>query len=256
MDNLQLPDYQLKRVVTRSHNVTVATGTYSRLECCFFFVRSAGFYFIQLFLPATAIVFTSWILLCMGRGSSFSDMIEIILAVTFLYFSYTAMMPRVSYVKAMDIYLGACFIHVFLSMAKMAATKFHENHEAEDRMMEEMPPLSNAILRNELSPEHEHGACRVICNSESPGSEKRFKYMPTHSAMDVMASASMIKGRRKSNESPFADWRNRMFRRSMACVAKIPNNVILLSFLLFWVCYLVVCFWLAVDTNEDKCQFT
>lgn len=34
------------------------------------------------------------------------DMISIILAITFLIFSYNEMMPRVSYIKAMDIYLG------------------------------------------------------------------------------------------------------------------------------------------------------
>ncbi|KIH42753.1 hypothetical protein ANCDUO_27258, partial [Ancylostoma duodenale] len=32
-------------------------------------------------------------------------MISIILAITFLIFSYNEMMPRVSYIKAMDIYL-------------------------------------------------------------------------------------------------------------------------------------------------------
>ncbi|VDN27670.1 unnamed protein product [Gongylonema pulchrum] len=35
-----------------------------------------------------------------------TDMISIILTITFLLFSYNEVMPRVSYIKAMDVYLG------------------------------------------------------------------------------------------------------------------------------------------------------
>ncbi|PIO58781.1 hypothetical protein TELCIR_19776, partial [Teladorsagia circumcincta] len=52
------------------------------------------------------------------------DMISIILAITFLIFSYNEMMPRVSYIKAMDIYLGVCFMIVFLSLIKLAFVKY------------------------------------------------------------------------------------------------------------------------------------
>lgn len=51
-------------------------------------------------------------------------MISIILAITFLIFSYNEMMPRVSYIKAMDIYLGVCFMIVFLSLIKLALVKY------------------------------------------------------------------------------------------------------------------------------------
>lgn len=105
-------------------------GTYSRLECCFFFVRSAGFHFVQLFIPATAIVITSWLALWMKRESTFSDMIQVILAITFLYYSYNTVMPKVSYIKAMDIYLGTCFIFVFLSLIKLAVLKYLKSRSA------------------------------------------------------------------------------------------------------------------------------
>lgn len=36
-------------------------------------------------------------------------MISIILTITFLLFSYNEVMPRVSYLKAMDVYLGLIF---------------------------------------------------------------------------------------------------------------------------------------------------
>ncbi|VDL72746.1 unnamed protein product [Nippostrongylus brasiliensis] len=52
------------------------------------------------------------------------DMISIILTITFLLFSYNEVMPRVSYIKAMDVYLGVCFCIVFCSLIKLAIVKY------------------------------------------------------------------------------------------------------------------------------------
>uniref|UniRef100_A0A914XGK7 Neurotransmitter-gated ion-channel transmembrane domain-containing protein n=1 Tax=Plectus sambesii TaxID=2011161 RepID=A0A914XGK7_9BILA len=97
---------------------------YSRLYVCFVFSRSAGFCFLQLIIPSTAVVITSWVSLWMENETSFQDMISIILTITFLIFSYNAVMPRVSYIKAMDVYLGVCFFIVFFSLIKLALMKY------------------------------------------------------------------------------------------------------------------------------------
>lgn len=49
--------------------------------------------------------------------NKFQDMVSIILAITFLIFSYNEMMPRVSYIKAMDIYLGL-FLFLFIPLRR------------------------------------------------------------------------------------------------------------------------------------------
>ncbi|VDM59984.1 unnamed protein product [Angiostrongylus costaricensis] len=97
---------------------------YSRLYVCFVFSRSAGFCFLQLIIPSTAVVITSWVSLWMENETSFQDMISIILTITFLLFSYNEVMPRVSYIKAMDVYLGVCFCIVFFSLIKLAIVKY------------------------------------------------------------------------------------------------------------------------------------
>ena len=60
----------------------------------------------------------------MKTSPVFKDMVSIILAITFLIFSYNEMMPRVSYIKAMDVYLGVCFMIVFLSLIKLSFFKY------------------------------------------------------------------------------------------------------------------------------------
>jgi uncharacterized BrkB/YihY/UPF0761 family membrane protein len=52
------------------------------------------------------------------------DMISVLLTLTFLIYAYNSVMPRVSYAKAMDVYLGVCFLIVFLSLIKLAFTKY------------------------------------------------------------------------------------------------------------------------------------
>ncbi|VDO24919.1 unnamed protein product [Heligmosomoides polygyrus] len=113
-------------------------GNYSRLYVCFVFSRSSGFCFLQLIIPSTAVVITSWVSLWMESETEFQDMISIILAITFLIFSYNEMMPRVSYIKAMDIYLGSESFHSISAM--MAATRTANGVVPK--------PGSNLVLRN------------------------------------------------------------------------------------------------------------
>uniref|UniRef100_A0A914EL83 Uncharacterized protein n=1 Tax=Acrobeloides nanus TaxID=290746 RepID=A0A914EL83_9BILA len=124
LHKIRLPDFQIKEAYVTSHNESYATGNYSRLYICFIFNRSAGFCFLQLIIPSTAVVITSWVSLWMENETSFQDMISIILTITFLLFSYNEVMPRVSYIKAMDVYLGVCFCIVFFSLIKLALVKY------------------------------------------------------------------------------------------------------------------------------------
>uniref|UniRef100_A0A0M3ILZ3 Neur_chan_LBD domain-containing protein n=1 Tax=Ascaris lumbricoides TaxID=6252 RepID=A0A0M3ILZ3_ASCLU len=133
LHKIRLPDFQIREAYVTSHTGVYATGNYSRLYVCFVLSRSAGFCFLQLIIPSTAVVITSWVSLWMENETSFQDMISIILTITFLLFSYNEVMPRVSYIKAMDVYLdclisrsvpGVCFCIVFFSLIKLALIKY------------------------------------------------------------------------------------------------------------------------------------
>ncbi|PAV72282.1 hypothetical protein WR25_00086 isoform B [Diploscapter pachys] len=121
---IRLPDFTINSVYVTRHMEEYATGNYSRLYACFVFTRSSGFCFLQLIIPSTAIVITAWVALWIETEMEFQDMISIILAITFLIFSYNELMPRVSYIKAMDFYLGVCFMICFLSLIKLALMKY------------------------------------------------------------------------------------------------------------------------------------
>lgn len=61
------------------------------------------------------IVISAW-LATVGNTSSFSDILSVLLSQLFLYFSYITVMPKVSDVKAMDVFLIGCFAFIFFAL--------------------------------------------------------------------------------------------------------------------------------------------
>uniref|UniRef100_A0A0N5B3T9 Neur_chan_LBD domain-containing protein n=1 Tax=Strongyloides papillosus TaxID=174720 RepID=A0A0N5B3T9_STREA len=156
---IRLPDFQIKEAYVTSQLESYATGDYSRLYVCFVFTRSSGFCFLQLIIPSTAVVITSWVSLWMESETEFQDMISIILAITFLIFSYNEMMPRVSYIKAMDVYLGVCFMIVFLSLIKLAFVKYLRQKLEKKH--------TNSVIHNMLPFVQRHNSSNTIIENPS-----------------------------------------------------------------------------------------
>ena len=96
------------------NSVLPDTGNYSRLSVEILFARSCGYYLIQVYLPAALIVVISWSSFWLDRGDT--DRGATLLTMTMLIVSTNASLPKISYIKAIDVYLSACFIMVFASL--------------------------------------------------------------------------------------------------------------------------------------------
>ena len=77
-----------------------------------------GYYLIQVYLPAALIVVFSWSSFWLDRGDT--DRGATLLTMTMLIVTTNASLPKISYIKAIDIYLSACFIMVFASLLGIA----------------------------------------------------------------------------------------------------------------------------------------
>ena len=97
----------------------IITGNYSRLACEIQFVRSMGYYLIQVYIPSSLIVIISWVSFWLNRGATPARVglgVTTVLTMTTLMASTNAALPKISYVKSIDVYLGACFFMVFASL--------------------------------------------------------------------------------------------------------------------------------------------
>lgn len=111
------PHYHIERTVSLS------TGNYSRLTTYFTFKRNIGFYLIQIYLPSSLIVVISWVSFWLNREATQARVtigVTTVLTQTTLMTSTNASLPKVSYVKSLDVFLGVCFLIVFLSLIEYA----------------------------------------------------------------------------------------------------------------------------------------
>ena len=100
-----------------SHSVLL--GNYSRLACEIQFVRSMGYYLIQIYIPSSLIVIISWVSFWLNRGATPARVglgVTTVLTMTTLISSTNSALPKISYVKSIDVYLAACFFMVFASL--------------------------------------------------------------------------------------------------------------------------------------------
>uniref|UniRef100_T1IZK8 Neurotransmitter-gated ion-channel transmembrane domain-containing protein n=1 Tax=Strigamia maritima TaxID=126957 RepID=T1IZK8_STRMM len=136
--DVELSQFKLLGHRTIASEIYLSTGNYSRLACEFFFVRDMGYYLIQLYIPSGLIVIISWVSFWLNRNASPARVslgVTTVLTMTTLMSSTNAALPKVSYVKSIDIYLGTCFVLVFAALLEYAAVGYLAKHLAQSRGM-------------------------------------------------------------------------------------------------------------------------
>ena len=112
--------YQINCDINKTHFLNfLILGNYSRLACEIQFVRSMGYYLIQIYIPSSLIVVISWVSFWLNRGATPARVglgVTTVLTMTTLMASTNAALPKISYVKSIDVYLGFCFFMVFASL--------------------------------------------------------------------------------------------------------------------------------------------
>ncbi|XP_074650853.1 glycine receptor subunit alpha-2-like [Tubulanus polymorphus] len=96
---------------------------YPCLEIRFFLQRKVGFYLIQVYLPSVLIVSVSWISFWINAEAipaRVSLSVVTILAMITQSSGINAALPKVSYVKAIDVWVAMCQIFVFAALIQYA----------------------------------------------------------------------------------------------------------------------------------------
>ena len=122
-----LPQFSMRGHREFKVESSLSTGNYSRLIVEFFFERSLGYYIIQVYVPSALIVLLSEISFWISRESSPARVslgITTVLTMTTLISSTNASLPKISYLKAIDVYLVICFIMVFAALLEYAAVAY------------------------------------------------------------------------------------------------------------------------------------
>ncbi|XP_059902794.1 glycine receptor subunit beta-like isoform X1 [Gadus macrocephalus] len=129
MDEIALPQFDIKQEDIRYGNCTKfykGTGYYTCVEVIFTLRRQVGFYLMGVYAPTLLIVVLSWLSFWINPDASAARVPLGILSV--LSLSSESMLlaselPKVSYVKAIDIWLITCLLFGFSSLVEYAVVQ-------------------------------------------------------------------------------------------------------------------------------------
>merc|ERR1711892_197698 len=126
------PDVSLPQFLVVGHRqrlveVSLSSGNYSRLLADVQFARSMGYYMIQVYIPSSLIVVMSWVSFWLNRGAAPARVslgVTTVLTMTTLINSVNAALPKISYMKSIDIYLFVCFFMIFGALIEYACVGY------------------------------------------------------------------------------------------------------------------------------------
>ncbi|XP_010187974.1 PREDICTED: glycine receptor subunit alpha-1-like, partial [Mesitornis unicolor] len=97
------------------------------IEARFHLERQMGYYLIQMYIPSLLIVILSWISFWINMDAAPARVglgITTVLTMTTQSSGSRASLPKVSYVKAIDIWMAVCLLFVFSALLEYAAVNF------------------------------------------------------------------------------------------------------------------------------------
>uniref|UniRef100_A0A3P9LIP5 Glycine receptor, alpha 4b n=1 Tax=Oryzias latipes TaxID=8090 RepID=A0A3P9LIP5_ORYLA len=156
-DDLMLPQFVLKEekglgYCTKYYN----TGKFTCIEVKFYLERQMGYYLIQMYIPSLLTVILSWVSFWINMDAAPARVglgITTVLTMTTQSSGSRASLPKVSYVKAIDIWMAVCLLFVFAALLEYAAVNFvSRQHKEFFRMRKKLKDFGLA-LSTERGPE-------------------------------------------------------------------------------------------------------
>uniref|UniRef100_A0A1I7YMI0 Gamma-aminobutyric acid receptor subunit beta-like n=1 Tax=Steinernema glaseri TaxID=37863 RepID=A0A1I7YMI0_9BILA len=152
VDQADVPQFTIIGYQTEDSIVRTATGAYQRLSLVFQLQRSVGYFVFQTYLPCILIVMLSWVSFWINHEATSARValgITTVLTMTTISTGVRQSLPRISYVKSIDIYLVMCFVFVFAALLEYAAVNYsYWGRRARRRATEEGWPLNGDAFGN------------------------------------------------------------------------------------------------------------
>uniref|UniRef100_A0A2C9K8H3 Uncharacterized protein n=1 Tax=Biomphalaria glabrata TaxID=6526 RepID=A0A2C9K8H3_BIOGL len=182
VEDVSLPQFSITNYQTIDKVEGLLTGNYQRLSLIFQLQRNIGYFIFQTYLPSILIVMLSWVSFWINHEATSARValgITTVLTMTTISNGVRSSLPRISYVKAIDIYLVMCFVFVFAALleyaavnytywgarAKRKAKRLRERATSVRKRVEECDPMNNTNMESvELKEVHMGSG---ITNSQS-----------------------------------------------------------------------------------------
>ncbi|KAE9549303.1 hypothetical protein FO519_007484 [Halicephalobus sp. NKZ332] len=154
--NINLPDFMLTHYVHEKATFHYPAGIWDQLNIKLYFRRSYGFYILQIYLPTYCMVFISFISFWLDRRSLPARVtlgVSSLMALTLQYNNVARSLPKVSYVKGIDLFMFCCIFFIFMSIVELALigvlekqTKIPRNTPGSPGVEEEFSMITGFVI--------------------------------------------------------------------------------------------------------------
>ncbi|GAB1303140.1 Glycine receptor subunit alpha-4 [Apodemus speciosus] len=166
-EGLTLPQFILRDekdlgYCTKHYN----TGKFTCIEVKFHLERQMGYYLIQMYIPSLLIVILSWVSFWINMDAAPARVglgITTVLTMTTQSSGSRASLPKVSYVKAIDIWMAVCLLFVFAALLEYAAVNFvSRQHKEFMRLRRRQRRQRTSDHQGEIEEEVVHKELRLV----------------------------------------------------------------------------------------------
>nr|XP_040028634.1 gamma-aminobutyric acid receptor subunit beta-2a isoform X3 [Gasterosteus aculeatus aculeatus] len=162
VDRIELPQFSIVDYKLISTNVVFSTGSYPRLSLSFKLKRNIGYFILQTYMPSILITILSWVSFWINYDASAARValgITTVLTMTTINTHLRETLPKIPYVKAIDMYLMGCFVFVFLALLEYAFVNyifFGQGPQRQKKAAEKAATANNEKMRpdpNKMTPD-------------------------------------------------------------------------------------------------------
>ncbi|XP_075261736.1 glycine receptor subunit alpha-4-like isoform X2 [Convolutriloba macropyga] len=136
-ESVELPQFYIQKYWTSICTRMYSTGEYPCVEALIKLQRQTGYYIIQTYIPTLLIVCLSWISFWIDASASTARValgITTVLTMTTQTSSAQESLPKVSYIKAIDIWMAVCLLFVFSALLEFSAVNYMARYNEKRRL--------------------------------------------------------------------------------------------------------------------------
>ncbi|KJH48434.1 Cation transporter family protein [Dictyocaulus viviparus] len=138
MAQIVLPDFDLFKITANRIEEPYPAGMWDELHIMIMFERRFIWFFMQAYLPTYLTIFISWVSFALGpRAIPARTMLGVnaLLAMIFQFGNIMRNLPRVSYIKAIDVWMLVSMTFIFCSLLELAIVgyKVRDEHKLSGR---------------------------------------------------------------------------------------------------------------------------
>ena len=209
---IELPQHTITDTILHNCLQNYTAGAFPCLEIKFVLQRDIGYYLMWVYLPSSLIVVLSWASFLINIekvAKRVSIGLVIILTMTTWNTGIQGSLPRVSYIKSIDIWLSSCFTFIFASLVEVGIVHVMSQNTKKSSMltslsmsgspsMPESPSTdrkcTDVVIEMQRKPSLTAGQTTLCSNSADPHTGPR---LAVHVIL-VWAGSGEPRGRRSS----------------------------------------------------------